>query len=483
MTYPSLNVEFHPMMMMRPITLQNVAVIGAGAAGLVAARELQREGHKVVVFEREDRIGGTWVYNSTTESDPIGIDPFRTVIQSSLYASLRTNLSRDCMGFRDYPFVASKEANRDPRRFPGHREVLEYLNDFASEFGLSELVRFGTEVRNVCLEGGKWKVRSRKGGDQLDEIYDAVVVCNGHFTEPRIAEIPGIETWPGRQIHSHNYRVPEPFQGQVVILIGSAASAVDISRDIAGVAKQVHIASRSVTDGTIGKLPGYNNMWLHSMIESVDRNGTVVFQDRSAVRADVILHCTGYMYHFPFLDTNGIVTVDDNSVRPLYKHIFPPPLAPQLSFVGLPWKVIPFPLCEIQSKWIAGVLSGRIALPSSGEMMADVEAFYRTLDVSGIPKRYTHNLAASQFEYYDWLAAECGYPAAEKWRNQMYSAATKNRMARPETYRDEWDDQHLVSQANEDFIKYSSSNTVQKEMDSSSLNNQSSSSTPTTQEL
>ncbi|GMP95881.1 hypothetical protein CsSME_00044757 [Camellia sinensis var. sinensis] len=87
------------------------------------------------------------------------------------------------------------------------------------------------------------------------------------------------------------------------------------------------------------------------------------------------------------------------------------------------------------------------------------------------------------FEYYDWLAAECGYPAAEKWRNQMYSAATKNRMARPETYRDEWDDQHLVSQANEDFIKYSSSNTVQKEMDSSSLNNQSSSSTPTTQEL
>ena len=38
---------------------------------------------------------------------------------------------------------------------------------------------------------------------------------------------------------------------QVVVLIGSFASAVDISRDIAGVAKDVHIASRSVTDGTI----------------------------------------------------------------------------------------------------------------------------------------------------------------------------------------------------------------------------------------
>lgn len=46
-----------------------------------------------------------------------------------------------------------------------------------------------------------------------------------------------------------------------------------------------------------------------------------------------------YKYHFPFLETNGIVTVDDNRVGPLYKHIFPPAFAPSLSFVGLPWKV------------------------------------------------------------------------------------------------------------------------------------------------
>ena len=51
---------------------------------------------------------------------------------------------------------------------------------------------------------------------------------------------------------------------------------------------------------------------------------------------------------------------------------------------------------ELQSKWIAGVLSGRIALPSSDEMMANVEVFYRTLDKSGIPKRYTHQLADYQ---------------------------------------------------------------------------------------
>lgn len=55
--------------------------------------------------------------------------------------------------------------------------------------------------------------------------------------------------------------------GQVIVLIGSSASAVDICRDIAGVAKEVHVASRSVADETYEKQPGYDNMWLHSMVK------------------------------------------------------------------------------------------------------------------------------------------------------------------------------------------------------------------------
>ncbi|XP_034214746.1 flavin-containing monooxygenase FMO GS-OX3-like isoform X2 [Prunus dulcis] len=206
---------------LNPLASRQVAVIGAGAGGLVAARELWREGHKVVVFERGDQVGGTWVYTPKVESDPLGLHPDRTTVHSSMYQSLRTNLPRESMGFRDYPFVAKEEdEKRDPRRFPGHREVLRYLKDFASEFGISEIVRFDTEVMVVDLvEGGKWKVKSKsKGGDGVhDEIYDAVVVCNGHYTEPRIAEIPGINTWKGKQFHSHNYRNPEPFRDQVQV--------------------------------------------------------------------------------------------------------------------------------------------------------------------------------------------------------------------------------------------------------------------------
>ncbi|BFG31455.1 hypothetical protein CerSpe_177290 [Prunus speciosa] len=436
---------------------RNVAVIGAGAGGLVAAHELRREGHKVVVFERGDQLGGTWVYTPNVESDPIGLDPNRTRVHSSMYQSLRTNLPREAMGFRDYPFVAIEEdEERDPRRYPSHREVLMYLKDFAIEFGVSEIVRFETEVVFVGLvEGGKWKVKfkSKRGEVVQDEIFDAVVVCNGHHTEPRVAQIPGINTWKGKQIHSHNYRTPEPFRDQVVILIGSATSAIDISRDIAGVAKEVHIASRSVADETIEKQPGYNNMWLHSMIKSVQEDGSVLFRNGSVVLADVILHCIGYKYHFPFLETNGIVTVDDNRVGPLYKHVFPPDLAPSLSFVGLTWKGALFPMFEFQSKWIAGILSNRIALPSQEEMMEDVKAFYSSLEASGTPKRYTHNIADYQPGYEDWLAAECGCPAFEEWRKQMYFVAIENLFERPETYRDEWEDHHLVLQAHEDFRK------------------------------
>ncbi|KAF3677102.1 putative 50S ribosomal protein L18, cyanelle-like [Capsicum annuum] len=173
-----------------------------------------------------------------------------------------------------------------------------------------------------------------------EEEYDAVVICNGHFTEPRIADI-----------------------------LGGATSANDISREIAEVAKGVHISSRSaLSESTPKKLHGYENLWLHSMIEVVGTDDGVRFQDGSKVYADIILHCTGYKYHFPFLETNGIVTVDENRVGPLYKDIFPPAFALSLSFVGLLWKGVIDP-------------SLPVALPSplttSNQATASLSKFYQ----------------------------------------------------------------------------------------------------------
>jgi len=59
-----------------------------------------------------------------------------------------------------------------------------------------------------------------------------------------------------------------------------------------------------------------------------------------------------------------------------------------------------------------------------------------------------------QWEYNDWIADQCGFPYFEEWRKQMYLATGKSRALRPESYRDEWEDDDLVQQAEHDFANY-----------------------------
>ncbi|KAG4173741.1 hypothetical protein ERO13_A11G079100v2 [Gossypium hirsutum] len=251
------------------------------------------------------------------------------------------------MCFMDYSFM--KKECGDPRTFPGHEEVLKFLEDFARDFRLMELIRFGHEVVRVELTDEarhKWVVESRtreteSRWESKEEVFEAVVICNGKHTEPKIVEFPGRDAWPGLQMHSHSYRTPEQFENK---------------------------------------------------IECARKDGKVVFQDGSIVDPDVIIHCTGYKFHFPFLRSNGTVTVDDNRVGPLYKHVFPPSLAPWLSFVALPYKAVPYIVMELQGKWVAKVLSGKVKLPTQAEMADSVEVLYRLMEKSGRPKHLTHTL-------------------------------------------------------------------------------------------
>ncbi|XP_039141522.1 flavin-containing monooxygenase FMO GS-OX5-like isoform X2 [Dioscorea cayenensis subsp. rotundata] len=397
------------------------AVIGAGPGGLVAARELRRQGHEVTVFEKSTSVGGTWVYDPTTDSD-------RVAVHGSLYRSLRTNLPRQLMGFLDYPFPGPSESFVDPRAFPAHEEVLAYLEGFARDFGVLEMVRFGAEVVRVWLEGdgGEWSVEWRnEDGSVAEERFEAVVVASGHHSVPRIPEIPGIDKWRGKQIHSHNYRIPEHFRDQVVVLIGMGASSRDISREISKVAKEVHIASRA-KDTVVGKLDNHDNIWQHKMVKCVHEDCEVEFDDGASLHADCIFYCTGYKYHFPFLETIEFISIEDNRVGPLYKHVFPPAVAPWLSFVGIPNKVIFNIMLQLQSKWIAHVLSSKVVLPSEKTMMASVEAYYQELERVGQPKHHTHYLLPNEIEYLNWLTSEVSLPPMEEWRIQIYRAAIES---------------------------------------------------------
>nr|CAB3495299.1 unnamed protein product [Digitaria exilis] len=399
-----------------------VAVVGAGAAGLVAARELLREGHaSVSVFEKSGRVGGTWAYDPRADADPLGRhDPDSPggAVHGSLYASLRTNLPRELMGFSGFPMAGGRVFAGDPRTFPGHREVLAFLDAFAEESGVLTHVRLRTEVLRVRPlgneQGERWVVAWRgEDGEVAEEVFDAVVVCNGHCTVPLVPKIRGL-----------------------------GASGIDIAREISYVAKEVHIAARYSED-RLGKIERYQNVWLHAEIDCIQDDGRVKFAEGSAVAADTILYCTGYRYHFPFLDLDGL-TVDDNRVGPLYRHVFPPKYAPNLSFVGLPSKTVIFPSFELESKWVAAVLSGRVTLPSEEVMMAAVREDYRRMEEAARPKRHTHALWPEWVEYVNWLADQVGEPHLDARLCDMYERALKCIWSLDDRYRDRWEEEEKV---------------------------------------
>lgn len=91
----------------------------------------------------------------------------------------------------------------------------------------------------------------------------------------------------------------------------------------------------------------------------------------------------------PFL-TDDIVSTDRSHVRPLYQHLLHPDFGASLSFIGLPFKVVPFPQFEVQARLVARLLSGKAALPSQSEM----EEWMGSLYGYAAPASALHSCAA-----------------------------------------------------------------------------------------
>ncbi|KAL6218035.1 hypothetical protein ACLB2K_011252 [Fragaria x ananassa] len=184
---------------------KSVCVIGAGPSGLVAARELKKEGQRVVVLEQNHDVGGQWLYDPNVEGeDPLGRNTTSLTtthnshhkVHSSVYSSLRLGSPREIMAFTDFPFSVKK--GRDSRRFPGHRELLLYLQDFCDWFGLRDFIRFNTRVAYVGMldhvEGCqdlRWLVKSYcdkyadyTGFPHLEEWKKKIffITLNNYFT-------------------------------------------------------------------------------------------------------------------------------------------------------------------------------------------------------------------------------------------------------------------------------------------------------------
>ncbi|CAL5222037.1 g4330 [Coccomyxa viridis] len=454
---------------------RKVAVIGAGAAGLVAARELQREGHAVQVYENSSSLGGVWNYQEEVEEDLLGRDPLRRIIHGSLYSSLRTNLPREIMSYSDFPFIPEAMHGRstDARRFPHHTEVLAYMEAFADHFNLRPLVRFSTHVVRLdhaqhgrlqedrhCCSGSasnehkkdnvraKWTVVSRpadsaeKGTADTAEEFDAVVVAIGNYHEPNLPDIAGMDDFPGRQLHCHNFRHNEPFRDERVLVVGASYSGIELAGQVADAAGQVYHSARTWSEAEISKRmrPNLERM---PMLTQLHADGSASFSDgRSVDKIDSVIYCTGYKYKYRLLEHLNLIRTEDQHVHPLYRHVFVPSAAPTLAFIGLLWKSLRNLQFETQAKWVAQVLSGRAKLPDEATMIKEMEAFYDLRASHGVPKRYMHcqssGMPVTQWEYNNLLRLDCNPlgPPAEEWRRELHDRSAGMILKEPDTFRD-----------------------------------------------
>jgi cation diffusion facilitator CzcD-associated flavoprotein CzcO len=354
---------------------------------------------KIVVFEQRSTPGGIWNYtgNLTDEdlfnipqTDPRGKnqDPVWQFSSDSLngsastngdhvaqslpsflspvYENLETNIPRGLMGFQDLQWP------QDSQLFPKHQTVRQYIEDYGRD--VQDLVQYETQVLDVEPADekydGAWAVLTRnlRTKSQETQVFDAVIVANGHFIVPYVPDIPAIKEWnaqfPGAITHSKYYRRPEDFSGKKVVVVGNSASGSDISTHIAQYS-QHPLLWPSKSDSMFRPAPSSLKCELPPIAKFLPEIRGAEFEDGTVEKdIDAVVFATGYFYSLPFLDkVRPSLITDGSHVQHTYKHLFYAP-RPTLSFLALNQRVIPFPTAEAQSSVLARVYSGRLVLPS-----------------------------------------------------------------------------------------------------------------------
>jgi cation diffusion facilitator CzcD-associated flavoprotein CzcO len=204
-----------------------VCVIGAGASGLAAIKNLVEHGFDVDCFERETGVAGAWNWKHD---------------RSPVYASTHLISSKPSTQYPDFPMPD------DWPDYPHHSRVLRYLERYADHFDLRRRIWFGTEVTRVEPgEEGYWDVTTRgaRGGRERTARYAAVVVANGHNWSPNLPDYDGLRDYQGKVIHASAYQDPAQLRGRKVLVIGAGNTGCDIAVEAAQqAAKCWHSARR-----------------------------------------------------------------------------------------------------------------------------------------------------------------------------------------------------------------------------------------------
>ncbi|HYL72520.1 MAG TPA: NAD(P)/FAD-dependent oxidoreductase, partial [Candidatus Dormibacteraeota bacterium] len=186
-------------------------VVGAGPAGLAVAASLARHGISCLLLEQGTAVGTTW----RGHYDRL---------------HLHTDKARSSLPFLPFP--------RSCPRYPSRQQVIDYLEDYARGFGLQP--RFGEKVRAARRTEGRWQVHTEDASYSGPEL----VIATGHNRERYLPELPGMDDFRGKLLHSADYRNGAPYVKQKVLVVGLGNSGGEIAIDLCEHGAHVSLAVR-----------------------------------------------------------------------------------------------------------------------------------------------------------------------------------------------------------------------------------------------
>ncbi len=193
-------------------------VIGAGPAGLLAARSLKHAGIPYDHIEKNDDVGGIWEIKNEW---------------SPMYESAHFISSKTVSNLPGYDMPAEYPD------YPNHEQILAYLKGFARAYDLYPQLTFSTEVEWAEPEGSGWRVRLNTGEVRL---YRGLFICSGNTWDPNLPDYPG--EFRGESFHSVRYKSAEAFKNKRVLVVGGGNSGCDIACDAALHADRAFISLR-----------------------------------------------------------------------------------------------------------------------------------------------------------------------------------------------------------------------------------------------
>lgn len=195
-------------------------VVGAGFSGVSMLHRLRQLGLSAKIFEAGDGFGGTWYWNRYPGARVDSEYPFYQLNIPELY--------------KTWTF---KE------RYPDHRELRQYFAHADKVLNLSKDTFFNARVVDCSWddESGQWTVKTEQGHVAKTRF---LLLCSGLLHKRHIPDFPGLEEYKGQIFHSSFYPEDLDVKGKKVALVGTGATAVQITQELAKEAEHLTIFMR-----------------------------------------------------------------------------------------------------------------------------------------------------------------------------------------------------------------------------------------------